>query len=84
VGHVARMGRTKNAYKSHSEKLKGRDHSEDNGIAWKIILKFMLKKYGGKLVDFINLAQGKVQWLAVVNMVTNHRILQKAGNASIR
>jgi hypothetical protein len=31
------------------ENLKGRDHSEDLGVDGKIILKFMLDKYGGKV-----------------------------------
>jgi hypothetical protein len=30
-------------------KLKGRDHSEDLGVDGKIMLQWMLGKYGGKL-----------------------------------
>jgi len=29
--------------------LDGRDHSEDVGVAWRIILEWILKKLGGKV-----------------------------------
>jgi hypothetical protein len=40
VGHVARMGEVRNAYKI--ENLKGRDYSEDLGVDCKIILEWIL------------------------------------------
>jgi hypothetical protein len=44
VGHVARMGEMRNAYKIWSENLKARDHSEDLGIDGKIILECITGK----------------------------------------
>jgi hypothetical protein len=42
--HVARMGEVRNAYNILSEKLKGRDHTEDLGVDGKIILEWILAK----------------------------------------
>jgi hypothetical protein len=44
MGHVARMGEMRNAYKFQLEYLKGRDHFEDLGLDGKIILEWMLGK----------------------------------------
>jgi hypothetical protein len=35
--------------KNYFENLKGRDHAEDPGVEWKIILDWLLGKYGGKV-----------------------------------
>jgi hypothetical protein len=53
--------------KRWSENLKGRDHSEyNNGTD--------LNKIVWEGVDWIHLAQGKDQWRASVNTVTNLRV----------
>jgi len=44
VVHVARMGEMRNAYKIWSEKLKGRDHSEDLAVDRRLILQCVLEK----------------------------------------
>jgi len=44
VGHAVCMGEMRNAQKSWSENLKGRDHSEDLGVGGKIILELTLGK----------------------------------------
>jgi hypothetical protein len=49
------------------ESLKVRDHSEDQ--AWEDNFKMDLREMGWKGVDWINLAQGRYLWQAVVNMV---------------
>jgi hypothetical protein len=41
--HVARMGEMRNAYKFPSERLKGRDHSEDLGVDGNIIGDYIQK-----------------------------------------
>jgi hypothetical protein len=50
--------------KCWSENLTGRDHMEDLGIDRRTILKW-------EDVDWIHLAEDKVQWWAVGNMVIN-------------
>jgi hypothetical protein len=43
------------------ESLKRRDHLEDLGVDEKIILEWILGKYGGKVWDWIHLAQDRDQ-----------------------
>jgi len=45
--------------------LKERHHLEDIDVDGRIILKWILKKYG---VDWIQLAQDRVQWWVLVNI----------------
>jgi len=54
---------------SWTENLKGRDHSEDLGIDGRIA---MIECEG---VDWIQLAQDRDKWRALVNMVMNLRVL---------
>jgi hypothetical protein len=42
--NVAHMGEMRNASKFWSETLKGRDHYENIGLDWKIILEWILGK----------------------------------------
>jgi hypothetical protein len=49
AGHVARVGEMRNAYNFWLENLTGRDHSEDLGVDERIILEWILQKYGGRL-----------------------------------
>jgi hypothetical protein len=50
------------------QSLKERDNSQHLGIDVRIILKWILKKEG---VDRIQIAEDRVQWMALVNMVMN-------------
>jgi hypothetical protein len=54
--------------------VKRRGHSEDLYIDGKIILKWILGKWGGG-VDWIHLAQDRDRWWAVVNMAMNLLVL---------
>ena len=47
-----------------------RDHLEDPGIDWKIILNCVFKEWDVGM-DWIDLAQGGGRWRAVVNAATN-------------
>ena len=42
------------------------------GVDWRIILKWMLEKWDGNM-DWINLAQDRDRWRAVVNAIMNLR-----------
>jgi hypothetical protein len=54
--------------------MKGRDHLEDLSVGGMIILKWVLKT-GCEGVDWIQLAQDKVQWQTIGNIVVNVQLL---------
>jgi hypothetical protein len=47
---------------------------------WDDNIRIDLSKIRWEDVDWINLAQDRDQWLAVMNMVMNLRVRKKAGN----
>jgi hypothetical protein len=47
--HVAHMGNIIYAYSYFTRRSEGRYYSEDLGLVGKIILKYILGKYGGRL-----------------------------------
>jgi hypothetical protein len=54
------------------ETLVGRDISEDLGVDGKIILEYILRKYGSKV--WMHMDQERGHWQAVVNKVMNLRV----------
>jgi hypothetical protein len=50
--------------------LRERDHSEDLGLDGRIIIKWTFRKWGREM-DWIDLAQDRDRWLAIVNAVLN-------------
>jgi hypothetical protein len=65
AGHVARMGRRCIGYCWECQKE--RDHYEDN-------IKMDRREIGWGGMDWIDLAQEKDQWMALVNTVMNLRV----------
>jgi hypothetical protein len=50
--------------------LRGRDHRGDQDIDGRIILRWIFRKWEGGM-DWIELAQGRGRWRALVNAVMN-------------
>jgi hypothetical protein len=48
-GACSPMGEMRNAYKTWTENLKGRDHVEDLGVGGRIILEVILGNFSGKM-----------------------------------
>jgi hypothetical protein len=68
--YVARMGDRRGAHRFLVRDLRERDHLKDLNRDWSIISKWILKKWGGS-EDWIDLAQSRDRWRAVVDAVRN-------------
>jgi hypothetical protein len=51
--------------------VRKRDDLKDPGVDGRIVLKWILKKWDRVAVDWINLAQDRDRWRALVNAVMN-------------
>jgi hypothetical protein len=54
------------------------DHLEDRGVDGRVILKWMLEKWDGGM-DWIDVAQNRDRWRAVVHAVMNLRFYKLRG-----
>jgi hypothetical protein len=79
AGLVARVGETRGACRVLVGNLREGDHLEDPDVNGRIILKWIFERLGGG-IDWIDLAQDRDRWRAVVNAVMNLRAPQNAGN----
>jgi hypothetical protein len=54
--------------------LRERDHLEDPGIDVKITLRCIFRNWDGWGTDWIDLAQNRDRWRALVNVIINRRV----------
>jgi hypothetical protein len=73
AGHVACRGKREVHTVFWWGDLREGDHLGDPGADWRIILKWIFKKWGWGM-DWIGLAQDRDRWRALVNAVMNLRI----------
>jgi hypothetical protein len=74
VGHVARMGEGKGVYRVLVGRPKGKRPLGRPRRRWEDNIKMDLREIGIDGVNWIQLAQDKVQWRACVNTVMNLRV----------
>ena len=68
------MGRQEKRIKDLVEKHQEKNYSENLGVDGGIILKWIFKKRTGGGMDWINLAQNRDRWRALVNAAMKLRI----------
>jgi hypothetical protein len=74
VGHVARMGEKRNAYRILVGKPEGKRPLGKPICRWVDNIKMGLREIGTDVVDWIDMAQDRDQWRAPVNMVLNLQV----------
>jgi hypothetical protein len=74
AGHIARMGRRGMHIGYWSESQTERDHWEHLDVGGWTILKWILREIGWDGMDWIDLAQDRDQWRALLNTVMNLRV----------
>jgi hypothetical protein len=74
VGHVARMGEKRNAYRLSVGKPEGKRPLERSRPRWVDNIRMELGEVGSGDVDWIGLAHDRNRWGALVNSVLNLRI----------
>jgi hypothetical protein len=69
AGHVARLGEERNMYKVLMGKPEGKRPLERPRHRWEDGIRMDLRKIGWGSLDWIQLAQDRYRWWALVNMV---------------
>jgi hypothetical protein len=75
AGHVARMGGERNVYRVFSGKPEGKRPLGRPRRKWEDRVRIDLREIGSESVDWIQLAQDRDRWRALVNTVMNLRVL---------
>jgi hypothetical protein len=79
AGHVARMGEKLNAYRTFVGMPEGKRPLGRRRRRWVDNIKTDLREIGWHGMDWIDLAQNRDQWRALVNRVMNLRVPYNAG-----
>ena len=74
AGHVARAGERRGVYRLLVWKPERKKHLEDPDVDGRIILSWIFRKVGCGGMDWIQLAQDRDMWRALVNAVMNLRV----------
>jgi len=80
AGHEARMGEGRDVYRILVGKPGGKTSLGRPKRRWEDNIKMDLQKVGCGGIDWIELAQDRGRWRALVNAVINFRVPQNAGN----
>jgi hypothetical protein len=75
AGHVARMGEKLNTYRLLVGKPEGKRSLERPRCRWVDNIKMNLREVGWDFMDWIDLAEDRDQWRALVNMIMNLWVL---------
>jgi hypothetical protein len=75
AGHVARMGEGRNVYRVLMGKTEGKRPLEKPRHRWEDAIRMDLREIAWGSVDWIQLAQDRDWWWALVNTVMNLRVL---------
>jgi hypothetical protein len=73
-GHVAQMGAKRNAYRISMGKPAGKRSLGRQRRRWVDNIKMDLREIGWDRVDWIDMAQDRDKWRALVNTVLNLRV----------
>jgi hypothetical protein len=74
AGHVTRMREKRNGYRILEEKLEGKTPLGRPRRRWEDNIKIDLREIGWDGIDWIDVAQDRDKWRALVNTVMNLRV----------
>jgi hypothetical protein len=75
AGYVARIGEERKVYRVLMGKPEGKRPLGRPRRRWENGIRMDLTEIGWEIVDWIQLAQGRDRWLALLNTVMNLRVL---------